>query len=100
LEAVKGYECLDPRGLQDDILLLPPTERIENLNGKTVYFVDINKKNSDVLLKKTMSLLSERYPNAHLVYYPKTTGFTAPEPEEWWNKLKEEADAAVVAVGD
>jgi hypothetical protein len=100
MEDDKIFECLDPRGIQEDITLFPPCERISSLEGKTVFFVDIVKKNSDVLLKTAIRLLSRQLPDTELIYYPKTRPYNAPESDEWWDKLKKEADAAVVAVGD
>lgn len=38
------YNCLDPRGNHSDVQLHSPAERLKDLNGKTVYFVDIGKK--------------------------------------------------------
>ena len=97
--ADKLYSCLEPRGDLPDIKLLPLAKRVDALDHKTIYFVDNGKKGSDVILKSVMALMGESCPGANLVYYPKTTRFFQPEPEEWWKEIEANADAAVVYVG-
>jgi hypothetical protein len=94
------YRCLDPRGNPPDIEYLPPSKRLAALDDKTVFFVDIGKPGSDVLLKTAMEMMEKRVPSARLVYYPKNTSFMKPESEEWWKTIEERADAAIVALGD
>ncbi|HHX75349.1 MAG TPA: hypothetical protein GX699_10650 [Firmicutes bacterium] len=94
------YSCLEPRGDFPDIKLFPLAERVEALNQKTIYFVDNGKKGSDAILRSVMDLMRESYPEANLVYYPKTTRFFQPESEDWWKEIEVNADAAVVSVGD
>lgn len=100
MEANVKYQCLDPRGLKGDIQLVPPADRLDSLAHKTVYFVDIGKRNSDVILKKAMQLLEEQFDQTTLIYYPKLNRYMLPESKEWWNEIDKKADAAVVAVGD
>jgi hypothetical protein len=83
-----------------DIKLSPPSPRLGDLKGKTIYFVDNGKNGAEVILKTAMKLLQKDFPHAKLVYHPKTTPYTRPEPQNWWRELEENADAAVVAVGD
>lgn len=94
------YKCLEPRGNHLDAEFVSPADRFTDASDKTVYFVDIGKKNSDVILKKAMILLEEQFPHSKFVYYPKTKGFQFPEPEDWWQEIESNADAALVAVGD
>ncbi|NLC10657.1 MAG: hypothetical protein GX767_00200 [Firmicutes bacterium] len=94
------YSCLEPRGDYPDSKLYPLAKRVEDLNNKTVYFVDNRKNGSDVILKSLMDLMRESYPGANLFYYPKTTGFAQPESREWWEDIEKNADAVVVSVGD
>ncbi|NLN07138.1 MAG: hypothetical protein GX167_05910 [Firmicutes bacterium] len=94
------YTCLDPRGEMQNIQLSPLSARADDLDGKTVYFVDNGKNGAEPILKALMELMEKDYPEAKLVYYPKTTAYARPEPQSWWQELEKNAAAAVVAVGD
>lgn len=95
-----NYTCLEPRGNMSDIPLSSPSPRMEDLNGKTIYFVDNGKNGADLILKTIMNSMEKDYPEANLVFYPKTTAYLHPESKTWWKEIEENADAAVVAVGD
>ncbi|HHX75415.1 MAG TPA: hypothetical protein GX699_10985 [Firmicutes bacterium] len=94
------YTCLEPRGEMQDIQLSPLSARVDDLHGKTIYFVDNGKNGAEPILKSIMELMEKDYPEAKLVFYPKTTAYSRPEPQSWWKELEDNADAAVVAVGD
>lgn len=94
------YSCLEPRGDYFDIELLPPSKRIAELNSKTIYFVDNGKQGSKFVLKTALGLMEKSFPDAKLVYYPKTTPFHRPESEDWWNEINNNADAVLVSLGD
>ena len=94
------YKCMDPRGNTPDIELIPPATRLHDLNNKTVYFIDILKRNSDVIIHTMIKQLKTHYPDSRYVYYPKTCAYGKPESEMWWNEITANADAAFVAVGD
>lgn len=94
------YSCLEPRGNFCDLELFPLSKRIDELDKKTVFFVDTGKEGAEFLLRTAMEFMQKRYPQANLVYYPKTTSYRHQESEEWWKELESNADAAVVAVGD
>ena len=40
------YKCLDPRGNPPDIEFRAPSQRSQDLENKTVFFVDIGKPGS------------------------------------------------------
>jgi len=94
------YSCLEPRGNFYDPDIFPLSNRIDELDKKNIYFVDTGKEGAEFLLRTLIDFMQKRYPRANLVYYPKTTSYRHPEPEEWWKELESNADAAVIAVGD
>ncbi|HHX75399.1 MAG TPA: hypothetical protein GX699_10900 [Firmicutes bacterium] len=94
------YKCMDPRGDSPDIELIPPVKRLDDLHNKTIYFIDILKRNSDVLTKNMIALFKKQYPQSNFIYYPKTCAYNKPESNAWWNEIMEKAEAAVVSVGD
>ncbi|MCR3921991.1 MAG: hypothetical protein NUK65_05670 [Firmicutes bacterium] len=94
------YKCLDPRGDLPDREFISPAKRLSDLNNKTIYFLDIIKRNSKVIMRNLMDLMKEQFPDSNLVYYPKTSFYSSPEAEEWWDEIAKNADAAVIAVGD
>jgi len=97
---VDQLSFLEPRGNICDTKLFPLNNRPDDLNGKKVYFINIGKHNADKLLQIAMRLLKNSFTDVDVVYYPKTTSFNQPEPEEWWKEIEANADAAVIAPGD
>jgi hypothetical protein len=95
-----NYECLNPKGIVPDVNIIPPTERLASLDGKTIYLVDIGKPDSDILLKAVGDAIRDRIPSAKTVYYPKTRGFKDNEPAAWWQEIKTKAHGVVIGPGD
>jgi hypothetical protein len=95
-----NYDCMNPKGIVPDITIIPPTERLASLDGKTIYLVDIGKPDSDILLKAVGDAIVQRFPSANTVYYPKTRGFKDNEPGAWWQEIKAKAHGVVIGPGD
>lgn len=94
------YNCLEPRGDIFDIQMIALGDRLKEINSRTVYFVDNGKQGSEFILKTALGLMKKQYPNANLVYYPKTSSFNRSESEDWWEEIKKNADVAVISLGD
>ena len=70
-----------------------------DLKGKTIYFVDNGKNGAEVILKTAMKLLQKDFPMQSWFITPNNPLHQA-GTAELVAELEENADAAVVAVGD
>lgn len=89
---------LSPMGTPPPIKSLAMAPRLDNLDGKTIYFVDDGYLNADELLKQMVAWMHENRPNVKAIYRRKKGGFTAEDPA-LWAEIKEKGDAMVMALG-
>lgn len=89
---------LNPRGNPPPIPLVPMAPRPSDLDGKTVYFVDIKYEGGASLLKAVMQWFTANIPKANLVFREKAGSYDQ-EDAKLWAEIKNTADAVVVAVG-
>lgn len=96
------------------ILVLDPTAkasvpeqemapRVADLNGKIIGFLENNKPNADIFLKRVEELLSQRFKLAGTMYRRKQRGptsTTSGASEELIKELVEKCDAVVNGIGD
>ena len=89
---------LNPKGTPPPIPLSPMALRPSNLDGKTVYFVDIKYEGGASLLHAIMDWFSKNTPKANLVVREMSGPFDQ-EDTNLWAEIKQKADAVVLAVG-
>ena len=89
---------LNPRGNPPPIPLVPMAPRMDSLNGKTVYFVDIKYEGGASLLRAIMDWFTKNIPTANLVFREKAGSYDQHDAK-LWAEIKEKGDAVVVAVG-
>jgi hypothetical protein len=89
---------LSPRGTPPPIPLIPMAQRPENLDGKTVYFVDVKYEGGGSLLHAIMDWFSKNLPKTNLVFREKTGSYEQ-EDAKLWAEIQSKGDAVVVAVG-
>ncbi len=89
---------LNPRGKAPSIPLVPLAPRLNSLEGKTVYFVDVRFPGGDNLLRQIMEWFSKNYPNVKTVFREKTGPYMDGDPK-LWAEIKEKGDAMVMAIG-
>jgi hypothetical protein len=87
----------DPRGYPPKVTGKRLAERLETLEGKTVYLVDCLFDNSDVFVDQLRQWFAEHLP---------TTDVQVARPKESWTddpalraRIEAEADAAILGVG-
>jgi hypothetical protein len=93
------YSALNPRGLRQVIDRIPIVPRLPELSGKVVYAVCLKKILTRAFVTAVSEQLAKYAPGVKTVYTAKEGFFTADEPE-LWDKVVENADAVIVAVGD
>lgn len=74
---------------------------IADLRGKRVAFIDDSRPNADVVLAEYQSLLEAKYGIHSVVVHKVDLGLRVnePLPKEFFQKLTNEVDAGIVALG-
>ena len=89
---------IDPRGYPPPIKQTPMAPRLDSLDGKTVYIVDVNWPYTHQFTEELCSVLAERYPETNFIFRDKVGRYMENDPE-LWAEIKEKGDAMVLAVG-
>ncbi len=89
---------LNPRGTPPAIDLIPLAPRLDGLEGKTIYIVDVNFQDTENFYVAAKALLSERFPQTNWVVKAKTGSFFDEDPG-FWEEVKQSADGAIVGPG-
>ena len=89
---------MNPRGSPPPIRLIPMAPRLDSLDGKTVYFVDVRYPEGDVFLKEMMAWFSRNKSETKLVFRQKSGAYADNDPE-LWDEIREKGDAMIMAIG-
>ena len=87
---------LNPRGTQPPIRLIPMAPRLDTLDGKTIYIVNVAF--GDTFLPETLKVLSERYPKTNWVFKRKAGSYFDDDPK-LWAEIKEKGHGMIMGVG-
>jgi len=87
-----------PRDTAENLSSLKMAERLDTLEGKTVYLVAIPFAGSREFLEELQDWFSKNRPGVKMVFRAKKLGWATDEPE-LWQEIKENGDAAVIGVG-
>ena len=90
--------AMNPRGTPPPIRLIPMAPRLDALDGKTVYFVDVRYVGADVYLKEMMSWFSQNMPKVKLEFRQKAGAYAESDPV-LWEEIRQRGDAVVMAIG-
>jgi len=72
--------------------------RLDTLDEKTIYIVDINWPLTHQFTEELHKVLSEKYPKTKFVFKDKAQRYMNDDPK-LWAEIKEKGDAMVLAVG-
>ena len=89
---------LNPLGQPPAIERVPMAPRINNLDGKTIYIVDIGFTDTHQLFTEMQDLLQEQYPRTTWVVRTKR-GTYFNDDRELWNEIKEKGHGMIMGVG-
>ena len=89
---------LNPLGQPPAIVRVPMAPRIESLEGKTIYIVDIGFTDTHQLFTEMQSLLQEKYPNTSWIVRTKIGTYFNDDPE-LWKEIKEKGHGMIMGVG-
>jgi hypothetical protein len=89
---------LNPLGQPPAIVRVPMAPRIDSLEGKTIYIVDIGFTDTHQLFTEMQSLLQEKYPNTTWIVRKKIGTYFNDDPE-LWKEIKEKGHGMIMGVG-
>jgi hypothetical protein len=89
---------INPEGLPPPIVLSPMAPRLDNLDGKRIYLVDIHFTGSQVFLEEMAKTLQEKYPKASVIYKLKA-GAYAENDAALWSEIEKDGDGVVMGIG-
>jgi hypothetical protein len=72
--------------------------RLNSLDGKTVYVVDVRWPYTHQFLEEMSNVLSGKYPKVKFEFRYKEGDYGADDPK-LWAEIKERGDAAIISVG-
>jgi hypothetical protein len=87
-----------PRDTSDNLDTLKMAERVDTLEGKTVYLVNTGFAGGREFLEELQEWFNKNRPGVKTVLKNKTTSMFTDEPE-LWKEIKENSDAVVFGVG-
>ena len=89
---------MNPMGYPPQIEQFGMAQRLDSLDGKTVYLVDVRFDDGDLLLQQMQKWFSERMPQVKTVFVRKSGVYTQDDPE-LFQEISEKADAVILGVG-
>ncbi len=89
---------LNPRGKPPAIPLVPMAPRLDTLDGKTVYFVDVRFPGGGSFLHEMMDWFAKNRPKVKTVFREKSGSYMDGDPK-LWAEIKEKGDAMIIAIG-
>jgi hypothetical protein len=87
---------LNPRGVAPPIRLVPMAPRLDTLDGKTIYIVNIGF--GDTFLPEMQKVMAERYPKTNWIFKRKRGSYFDDDPK-LWEEIKEKGNAMIMGVG-
>ena len=89
---------LNPEGQPPQTPLIPMAPRLDELEGKTIYIVDVRYPLTHQLFEEMGKLLSKRYPDTNWIVKEKAGTYFDDDPELWM-EIKAKGDGMIVGVG-
>ena len=89
---------LNPIGQPPAIARVPMAPRLDSLDGKTIYIVDIGFTDTHQLFTEMQSLLSQKYPKTTWVVRTKI-GTYFDDDKKLWAEIKEKGQGMIMGVG-
>lgn len=88
----------NPLGQPPAIARVPMAPRLDTLDGKTIYIVDINFTDTHQFFTEMQKLLSDKYPKTTFVVRTKAGTYFDDDPK-LWAEIKEKGNAMIMGVG-
>lgn len=88
----------NPLGQPPPIKLEPMAPRLDTLQGKTIYIVDVKFPNSKVFADELVKALKERFPETNWIYREKIKTYFDDDPD-LWSEIKARGHGMVQLTG-
>jgi hypothetical protein len=89
---------MNPMGYPPTIKQLRMAPRLDTLDGKTVYLVDVRFDDGDLLLQQMRAWFVEHMPQVNTVFVRKSGVYMEDDPG-LFQEIREKGDAMILAVG-
>jgi hypothetical protein len=89
---------VNPRGQFPAVQQAPMATRLDSLNKKTIYIVDVRWPYTHQLAEEIRNVFSERYPDTKFVIREKTGSYMEDDPK-LWAEIQEQGNGAILTVG-
>jgi hypothetical protein len=89
----------DPRGTPPAITVTPQAKRLDKIDGKTIYVVDIMFPYTQTFVKTLTKVLQQKYSTATWVYLEKGGASYGSDAPETWEIVRAKGQGMVIAVG-
>ena len=89
---------INPQGQLPAQQQIPMAPRLDSLDGKTIYVVDVRWSYTRQLAEEFVNVLSERYPDTKFEIRDKA-GSYGEDDNALWNEIKENGDGVIMSVG-
>jgi hypothetical protein len=89
---------MNPMGYPPVIKQLEMAPRLDNLEGRTVYLVDVRFDDGDILLQQMQAWFTEYKPGVNAVFVRKSGVYTQ-DDTSLLEEIREKADAVILGVG-
>ncbi len=89
---------LSPLGQPPAITRVPMAPRLDTLEGKTIYIVDIGFTDTHQFFIEMQKLLAERYPKTNWVVRTKAGTYFDDDPK-LWAEIKDKGHGMIMGVG-
>jgi hypothetical protein len=89
---------VNPRGQLPTIRRIPMAPRLDSLDGKTIYIVDIRWSYTRQLAEQIAKVLSERFPRTRFLVKDKAGSYGEDDPK-LWAEIKESGHGMIMSVG-
>jgi hypothetical protein len=89
---------LDPMGYPPRVEQKTMAPRLDQLDGKTIYFVDPQFDDSGLFLHQLEKAFNQRLPKVKTKFVRMTRVYGHDDPDTW-KKIQADGDAAIIGVG-
>ena len=90
--------AINPQGQPSAKQQIPMALRLDTLDGKTIYVVDIRWAYTRQLCEEIVNVFSQRFPNTEFIIRDKAGSYGESDPK-LWEEIAEKGDGMIMSVG-
>lgn len=89
---------LNPRGILPPIQRIPMAERLNSLEGKTIYIIDTKFARTRDFVETLHKVLQEKFPKTTWILRDKRGNYQVDDPE-LWKEIKAKGHGVIMGIG-